>query len=71
MEGFTDYALPTSMDVPEMEIEFIHTDSDISKGLGEIPMDYPAPSIRNAFHHATGIFIDEIPLTPERIFNNM
>ena len=71
LEGFTDYALPTSMDVPEMEIEFIHTDSDISKGLGEIPMDYPAPSIRNAFHHATGIFIDEIPLTPERIFKNM
>jgi len=71
LEGFTDYVLPTSMDIPEMDIEFIHTDSEIAKGLGEIPMDYPAPSIRNAFHHATGIFIDEIPLTPETIFKHI
>ncbi len=71
MHGFTDYILPTTLDTPEMDIEFIHTDSDFAKGLGEIPMNYPAPAIRNAFHHATGIFIDEIPLTPERIYENI
>ena len=67
MHGFTDYALPTTLDLPEMDIEFIHTDSEIAKGLGEIPMDFPAPSVRNAFHNATGIFIDEYPLIPERL----
>lgn len=68
LTGFTDYALPTTMDVPDIIVEFIHTDSPIPKGLGELPMDFPAPSVRNAFHHATGCFIDELPLIPERIF---
>lgn len=67
MHGFTDYTLPTTLDLPEMDIEFIHTDSEIAKGLGEIPMDFPAPSVRNAFHNATGIFVDEYPLIPERL----
>jgi CO/xanthine dehydrogenase Mo-binding subunit len=71
MNGFTDYTLPISVDIPEIDIEFIHTDSDLAKGLGEIPMDYPAPAIRNAFHNATGIFIDEYPLIPERIYEHM
>ncbi len=71
MHGFTDYVLPTTLDLPEMNIEFIHTDSDLAKGLGEIPMNFPAPSLRNAFHNATGIFIDEYPLIPERLFSKM
>ena len=66
--GMTDYTVPTTMDIPEMDIEFIHQDSDLSKGLGEIPMNFPAPAIRNAFYNATSIRIDEIPLTPENIF---
>ena len=71
MHGFTDYTLPTTMDLPIMEIEFIHTDSKIAKGLGEIPMNFPAPAVRNAFLHATGIGIDQIPLTPETIYKHM
>jgi len=71
MHGFTDYALPTTMDLPEIDVEFILTDSQIAKGLGEIPMDFPAPSVRNAFYNATGIFIDEIPLIPETIFKHI
>ncbi|MBN2460313.1 MAG: xanthine dehydrogenase family protein [Candidatus Cloacimonetes bacterium] len=71
MHGFTDYTVPLSYDIPEIFLEFIHTDSPLAKGLGEIPMDYPAAAVRNAFHNATGIFIDEIPLTPERIFNQL
>ncbi len=66
--GLTDYTVPTTMDVPRMDIEFIHTDSNLAKGLGEIPMNFPAPALRNAFYNATGIRIDEIPLTPEKIF---
>jgi CO/xanthine dehydrogenase Mo-binding subunit len=69
--GFTDYTLPTTLDLPEMDIEFIHTDSKIPKGLGEVPMDFPAPSIRNAFHNATGIFINEYPLIPESLLKAM
>jgi CO/xanthine dehydrogenase Mo-binding subunit len=71
MHGFTDYTLPTTMDLPEIRVEFIHTDSSIAKGLGEIPMDFPAPAVRNAFFNASGILIDEIPLIPERIFKSL
>jgi len=68
INGFTDYTLPTTLDIPEIDVEFIHTDNLVAKGLGEIPMDYPAPSIRGALHFATGVMIDEYPLIPERIF---
>lgn len=68
MNGFTDYTLPTSLDLPEIYVEFIHSEDETPKGLGEIPMDFPAPSIRNAFYQATGVFIDEYPLVPERIY---
>ncbi len=68
MNGFTDYVLPTSLDAPEFVVEFIHTNSTVAKGLGEIPMDFPAAALRNAFLNASGKSINEIPLIPERIF---
>jgi len=68
LSGFTDYTLPAALDIPEMTVEFIHTDSKVAKGLGEIPMNYPAPAVRNALLMATGITIDELPLTPEKIY---
>ena len=71
IQSFTDYTLPTTLDIPKIEVEFIHSDNQMAKGLGEIPMNFPAPSIRNAFHFATGILIDEYPLIPERIFEKM
>jgi CO/xanthine dehydrogenase Mo-binding subunit len=70
-QGLTDYTMMTSSDMPEIEVEFLYKDSLLPKGLGELPMDFPAPALRNAFYHATGIFIDELPLTPERIFQAM
>jgi len=69
MHGFTDYSLPTTFDIPEIDIEFINTESDLAKGLGEIPMNYPAAAIRNALAHAMGIHLSEIPLIPERIYS--
>jgi CO/xanthine dehydrogenase Mo-binding subunit len=36
-----------------------------AKGIGELPMDGPAPAILNAVHQAIGIDILRLPLTPE------
>jgi CO/xanthine dehydrogenase Mo-binding subunit len=36
-----------------------------AKGIGELPMDGPAPAILNAVEHATGLRVDHAPLTPE------
>jgi CO/xanthine dehydrogenase Mo-binding subunit len=42
-----------------------------AKGIGELPMDGPAPAVINAIENALGIPFDSIPLLPEDIFQTM
>ena len=37
-----------------------------AKGVGEMPMDGPAPAVVNAIRHL-GIDVREVPATPERV----
>ncbi len=71
----TNYIMPTSADLPPIHVEFEETPSihgpGGAKGIGELPMDGPAPAILNAIEHATGIAFTEIPLLPEDIFERM
>jgi len=39
-----------------------------AKGIGEMPMDGGAPAIAAAVEHATGLVLDSLPMTPERLF---
>jgi CO/xanthine dehydrogenase Mo-binding subunit len=71
----TNYIMPTSADLPAIHVHFeevpsIHGPSG-AKGIGELPMDGPAPAILNAIEHATGISFTEVPLLPEDIFEHM
>ena len=68
-KSITDYIAYTCADAPELNVYF--TDNDIAKpkGLGELPMDFPAAAVRDALHNATGIFLPEIPVIPENIRN--
>jgi xanthine dehydrogenase molybdenum-binding subunit len=67
-----DYKLPTIMDHPRLEAEFIENAEPTSpygtKALGEPPTVPGASAIRNAVLHATGIGINAIPLTPHVLF---
>jgi CO/xanthine dehydrogenase Mo-binding subunit len=38
-----------------------------AKGIGELPMDGPAPAILNAIGDALGVSLNSIPLLPEDI----
>jgi CO/xanthine dehydrogenase Mo-binding subunit len=71
----TNYIMPTSADLPPIHVYFEEVPSihgpDGAKGIGELPMDGPAPAILNAIEHATGISFTEIPLLPEDIFERM
>jgi CO/xanthine dehydrogenase Mo-binding subunit len=71
----TNYIMPTSADLPPIHVHFEETPSihgpGGAKGIGELPMDGPAPAILNAIEHATGISFTEIPLLPEDIFERM
>jgi CO/xanthine dehydrogenase Mo-binding subunit len=71
----TNYIMPTSADIPDIRVSFEEIPSTHgafgAKGIGELPMDGPAPAILNAIEHATGIAFNEIPLLPEDIFERM
>lgn len=65
----TNYIMPTSADLPPIrvhfeEIPYAHGPSG-AKGLGELPIDGPAPAIVNAIENAIGVPINRIPATPE------
>lgn len=67
----TNYIMPTSMDLPPIRVFFEETPYPHgpagAKGLGELPMDGPAPAIFNAVANATGVDVTRLPLTPERL----
>ena len=62
----TNYIIPTSADVPPIRVFFVgSSDTREPKGLGELPMDGPAPAIVNAIEDAIGVSINRVPLMPE------
>lgn len=71
----TNYIMPTSADLPPIHVTFEESPSIHgafgAKGIGELPMDGPAPAILNAVEHATGIAFTHIPLLPEDIYERM
>ncbi len=71
----TNYIMPTSMDLPPIHVHFEEIPSIHgafgAKGIGELPMDGPAPAILNAIEHATGHPFTAIPLLPEDIFEGL
>jgi putative selenate reductase molybdopterin-binding subunit len=40
-----------------------------AKAVGEIPVDGVAPAVRNAVLDATGVALNALPLTPERVWS--
>lgn len=65
----TNYIMPTSSDLPKIEVLFEEVPYEYgprgAKGIGELPMDGPAPAILNAIAQATGREIKSIPMLPE------
>jgi CO/xanthine dehydrogenase Mo-binding subunit len=71
----TNYIIPTSADVPAIRVYFEELGNRYgafgAKGIGELPMDGPAPSVVNAIEDALGIPFDTVPLLPENIFEGV
>jgi len=67
----TNYIMPTSMDLPTIRVFFEEQPYAYgpggAKGIGELPMDGVAPAIANAVHHAIGVGVRRIPMTPETL----
>jgi CO/xanthine dehydrogenase Mo-binding subunit len=70
-QQLTNYIIPTSADAPPMDVEIVEIPYSRgphgAKGVGELPMDGPAPAVVEAIAHATGARVREIPVLPERL----
>ncbi len=69
----TNYIMPASADLPAIRVYFeelgnVHGAYG-AKGIGELPMDGPAPAILNAIEDALDVPFNSIPLLPEDIFD--
>jgi len=74
----TNYIMPTSVDLPPIRVAFEEVPYGYgpkgAKGIGELPMDGPAPAILNAIEEAltglpqaSGFGCNEIPFLPESL----
>jgi len=66
----TNYLIPTSLDTPPIDAVLLERayrhGPHGAKGVGEMPMDGPAPAVVNALRHL-GLDVREVPATPERL----
>jgi CO/xanthine dehydrogenase Mo-binding subunit len=67
------YLIPTALDAPHIRSILVEAPYSGAphgaKGVGELPMDVAAPAVVAAIHDATGVWINELPATPERILD--
>jgi CO/xanthine dehydrogenase Mo-binding subunit len=65
----TNYIVPTAADTPPIRVFFeehpYENGPGGAKGIGELPMDGPAPAILNAVEMAIGTPVNAIPMLPE------
>ena len=65
----TNYIIPTTLDTPPMDVIIVEKPYSKgpfgAKGVGELPMDVPAPAVAAAVYDATGLFLTELPILPE------
>ena len=71
----TNYIMPTASDLPSIRVLFEELGNVYgaygAKGIGELPMDGPAPAIVNAVEDALGVSFDSVPLLPEDIMDGL
>jgi xanthine dehydrogenase D subunit len=69
--SFTDYLIPTILDVPPMQIEVLeyadpHAPYGV-RGVGEAPTISSGPAVAAAIRQATGKALRRVPIRPEHI----
>ena len=66
----TNYIIPTTLDTPELDVAMLENPYAGgpfgAKGLGELPIDGPAPAVVNAIRQL-GLDVREIPAVPEHL----
>jgi CO/xanthine dehydrogenase Mo-binding subunit len=71
-DRLSTYMIPTICDSPRIEVHLLEKPWEGgafgSKGVGELPMNGGAPAVVQAIENATGLAVNELPASPERLF---
>jgi putative selenate reductase molybdopterin-binding subunit len=74
-KDFRDYHIFEAHEMPVLETLFIETFEPSHpfgvKAVAEIPMDGVAPAVGNAVFNACGVNIDQNPVTPEKVWQEL
>ncbi len=75
-DQLSTYLIPTIWDIPEKVETVIVEIPDPNgpwgaRGVGELPFLPTAAAISSAVHDATGVWFNELPLTPERVLRGL
>ncbi len=69
------YLIPTAADVPELETIIIEGGEETgpfgAKGIAEVVLVPTAPAITAAIRDAVGVMVDQLPATPETVYQLM
>ncbi|MBM7603652.1 xanthine dehydrogenase D subunit [Metabacillus crassostreae] len=74
-ENFDSYLLPTIKDIPNssnVEVDEMLSKGDVfgPRGVGEIGTVAIAPSITSAVFNATGVWVNKLPISPEKMLDH-
>jgi putative selenate reductase molybdopterin-binding subunit len=69
---FKDYHMYKADEMPQTDVLFVQTDEPSgpfgAKSVSELSVDGISPALVSAVHNATGVWIHDLPLTPERVW---
>ncbi len=73
--SYLDYRMPTALDVPMIDtiiVEVPNPDHPFGvRGVGETPIVAPPAAIANAIYRATGVRMQELPMSPPKLWAAM
>lgn len=73
--NFVNYRIPCAKDIKKLTTVFVDSYEESgpygAKSVGEIGIDTPPAAIANAIYHATGVRIQSLPITPEKILKGL
>lgn len=66
-----DYRMPTALDLPMIDTVMVEVPNPSHpfgvRGVGEVPIVPPAAALANAIYNATGLRLEELPMSPAKV----
>lgn len=73
--SFMTYKIPSRKDVAQVRVFFEESYEPTGpfgvKSIGEVVINTPAPAIAHAVYNAVGVWVADLPITPEKVYAGM